>query len=89
MSIGKPINYLTIKGFKSIKSLEQFKLNNLNVLIGANGAGKSNFVSYFHMLREMIDGRLQVWISKQGSADRILNFGIKETSELESLIKFG
>ncbi|CAH9017627.1 hypothetical protein NURINAE_00464 [Candidatus Nitrosacidococcus sp. I8] len=39
MSARQPINRLTIKGFKSIKTLEQFELKNLNVLIGANGSG--------------------------------------------------
>ncbi|TIE17420.1 recombinase RecF, partial [Legionella pneumophila] len=46
------ISSITIKGFKSILSLDQFALNDLNVLIGANGSGKSNFVSYFEMLGE-------------------------------------
>ena len=34
------LDEITIKGYKSIKSLEKFKLNKLNVLIGANGVGK-------------------------------------------------
>nr|CAA6829172.1 MAG: Unknown protein [uncultured Thiotrichaceae bacterium] len=45
-----PIDRLTIRGFKSIQRLDDFPLNDLNVLIGANGAGKSNLVSYFSML---------------------------------------
>lgn len=36
---------LTVRGFKSIRELEDFELRGLNVLIGANGAGKSNFIS--------------------------------------------
>lgn len=84
-----PISRLTIKGFKSIKSLENFQLNQLNVLIGANGAGKSNLVSYFRMLGEIIHLRLQNWTTTQGSADRIVSFGVKETGKLESFIEFG
>lgn len=38
------IGKITIEGFKSIRSLRDFELRSLNVLIGANGAGKSNFV---------------------------------------------
>jgi predicted ATPase len=83
------INKLTIKGFKSIRNLDQLRLNRLNVLIGANGAGKSNLVSYFQMLSEMVEQRLQVWTKKQGGADRILSYGVKETSQLESFVKFG
>ena len=48
------LNTLTIKGFKSIRALENFQLNNLNVLIGGNGAGKSNFIDFFRLLRAMM-----------------------------------
>ena len=89
MNTKKPIDKITIKGFKSIGALERLQLTNLNVLIGANGSGKSNFVSYFRMLGEMVEGRLQKWVSNQGSADRILTFGIKETNTLESNVRFG
>jgi len=89
MSTKNPINRLTIKGFKSIKELNNFRLDRLNVLIGANGVGKSNFVSYFRMLGEMMDLRLQKWTTNQGSADRIVSFGIKETDKVESFIEFG
>lgn len=89
MSINQPIKKLTIKGFRSIRSLDGFPLESLNVLIGSNGAGKSNFVSYFHMLSEMVEQRLGLWVRKQGGADRILTYGVKETSQLESFIEFG
>jgi predicted ATPase len=83
------IDRLTIKGFKSIRHLENFEMRNLNVLIGANGTGKSNFISYFQMLGELVEQRLQLWTAQQGSADRIVSFGVKETSKFESLISFG
>lgn len=89
MRTNKPIKHLTIKGFKSIQNLENLHLNSLNVLIGANGVGKSNFVDYFKMLSEMMACRLQLWTTKQGGADRILSYGLKETSKLESYINFG
>lgn len=34
------IDEITVEGYKSIKSLKNFKLNNINILIGANGVGK-------------------------------------------------
>lgn len=89
MTTKKPIDRLTIKGFKSIRSLDSFPLRRLNVLIGSNGSGKSNFVSYFRMLGELVEGRLQVWTKKQGAAERVLSFGLKETTQLESYIEFG
>jgi predicted ATPase len=83
------ISSITINGYKSIASLDNFKLNDLNVLIGANGSGKSNFVSFLIMLRELVEKRLQAWTKKQGGADRLLSFGIKETNELSASIRFG
>ena len=84
-----PISKITIEGFKSIRKLDRLELSSLNVLIGANGVGKSNFVSYFRMLGEMMAGRLQSWTQKQGSADRIVSYGVKETQRLKSFIEFG
>jgi predicted ATPase len=83
------IQTLTLHGFKSIRKMDQLQLHELNVLIGANGAGKSNFVSYFRMLSELVEQRLQLWTSKQGGADRIMTYGVKETSQIESSIRFG
>ena len=54
--MGRSIDTITLQGFKSIRSLEDFKLGTVNVLIGANGSGKSNFVSFFSLLREMVEG---------------------------------
>lgn len=82
------LDSLTIHGFKSIRHLQHLKLNDLNVLIGANGVGKSNFVSYFRMLHEQVEGRLQAWLLKQGGADRVLTYGVKETSKLRSGLSF-
>ena len=40
------------------------------------------------MLAEMVEGRLQLWVSQQGGADRILSFGVKKTSSFESCAEF-
>lgn len=89
MSKKNPIDNLTIKGFKSIRQVDELRLRSLNVLLGANGAGKSGFVSYFRMLGELVEGRLQKWTAQQGSADRILSFGVKETDRIVSFVRFG
>ncbi len=39
------LEHLTVKGFRSIKSIERLGLRQLNVLIGANGSGKSNLLA--------------------------------------------
>lgn len=88
-ALNNTISQLTIHGFKSIQRLDDLPLTNLNVLIGANGSGKSNFVSYFQFLQQMREQRLQLLARKQGGADRILSYGVKNTSQLSSLIDFG
>ena len=45
------LDYITVRGFRSIKSIEALKISPINVLIGANGSGKSNFVEVFSLLR--------------------------------------
>src|SRR5262249_36770689 len=84
------IKKLTIKGFKSIRKLEEFELRPLNVLIGANGAGKSNFVSFFRLLREMIEQRLQIAVATtEGGADACLFLGPHVTGEFSGKVDFG
>ena len=83
------IKRLTIEGFKSIRKLEDFELRSLNVLIGANGAGKSNFVEFFRLLREMIDQRLQTFVNTTGGADAYLYLGPKVTGQIAAKLRFG
>lgn len=78
---------VTLKGFKSIKAMD-LELRRLNVLIGANGAGKSNLVSFFKMLNEMMAGRLQQFIGTTGRAQSLLYFGPKVTPQMEAHLEF-
>lgn len=89
MSRRRPVHRISIQGFKSLQNVEALRLHNINILIGPNGAGKSNFISLFRMLSEMMAGRLQTWTRKQGSADRILSFGVQETEAVQVVIRFG
>ncbi|MFM6812379.1 MAG: AAA family ATPase, partial [Dolichospermum sp.] len=76
-----------IKGFKSIKTMD-LELRPLNILIGANGAGKSNLISFFKMLNEMMAGRLQQYIGISGYAQSLLHFGPKVTPQIEAKLEF-
>jgi predicted ATPase len=87
--MGRSIDTITLQGFKSIRSLEDFKLGKVNVLIGANGSGKSNFVSFFSLLREMVEGHLQKAVNKAGGADSQLFLGPKITKEIVAKLEFG
>lgn len=78
---------ITVKGFKSIRNIS-LELGPLNVLIGVNGAGKSNLVSFFKMLNEMMGGRLQQYVATSGRAQSLLHFGPKITPQLEATLEF-
>jgi predicted ATPase len=78
---------ITLTGFKSIQTMD-LELHNLNVLIGANGAGKSNLVSFFKMFNEMMAGRLQEYIGAAGRAQSLLYFGSKVTPQIEAQLEF-
>lgn len=78
------VKSLTVTGYKSIRELRDFPLTNLNVLIGANGAGKSNFIGLFRLLNEMIEQRLQVYVQTQGGPDALLHFGRNTTEKLQA-----
>jgi predicted ATPase len=83
------INAITIKNYKSIREIDELPLTDLNVLIGANGAGKSNFISFFKMLNMMIDKRFQEYVKTSGGANSILHFGVKVSSEIYGKVDFG
>ncbi len=78
---------IILNGFKSIQSMD-LELRSLNVLIGANGAGKSNLISFFKMLNEMIGGRLQQYIATAGRAHSLLHVGPKVTPEMMARLEF-
>ncbi len=76
------LSKITIKGYKSIQNLENFELNNLNILLGANGAGKSNFISVFKLLADMYEQILQLYVQKNGGANALLHYGRKKTQKM-------
>ena len=84
----KAIKKITINGFKSIQKLDNLELRNLNILIGANGCGKSNFVNFFALLREMVRKRLRFYVNKHGGADAHLFKGPKTTAMIVGIIEF-
>ena len=82
------VSHLTVRGFKSIVSLERFELGSLNVLIGPNGAGKSNLLDLFHMFGAMASERLRLFVAKEDGADALLHRGRKHTSAMEIELAF-
>lgn len=79
----------TIKGYKTIKSIENFEPKPINILIGPNGAGKSNFISFFKFLSWMLnsDGKLQEHVAYLGGANDILHDGADVTKSIDAHIE--
>lgn len=82
---------IKISGYKSLGTDTQpveLELNKLNIIIGANGVGKSNFISFFQMLANMMTGALQTYIGKNGSSESLLQFGSKKTKMISASLVF-
>src|SRR5205823_1578592 len=82
------LDYITIQGFKSIKSIEKLKFSPINILIGPNGSGKSNFVGAFSFLHAVREGKLRDYVTRGGGAEKILHFGSKNTREIHFHVSF-
>lgn len=75
-----------VMGYKSIRD-QTISLEDMNVLIGQNGAGKSNLISLFRFLRNIIEGRLKN-ISLRTGAEALLYYGSKETKKITINLDF-
>ncbi len=82
-----PIKSVHIQNFKSIREAE-VELSQINVLIGPNGGGKSNFISFFKFLNKLYEQQLQLYISQNGRADNFLYFGRKRSEFLGGEVTF-
>lgn len=92
MTAKRVLERISLLGYKSIRELQDFPLRpDLNVLIGANGSGKTNFIRFFELLGHMLDPNkgLQNYISGRGRADAFLFRGMKATPELKAHLIFG
>ncbi len=82
------LDSITIRGFKSIASIEKLALGAINLVVGPNGSGKSNFIGAFSFLHSIREGHLREYVLKAGGADKVLHFGSKVTPQLEVHISF-
>jgi predicted ATPase len=76
----RPLEEISLSGYKSFRELNSFRMHSgLNVLIGANGSGKTNFIRFFEFLGNIMDANkgLQNYISSRGRADAFLFQGIE------------
>jgi predicted ATPase len=81
------IDNIKLQGFKSVRSMD-LSLRALNVLIGPNGVGKSNFVSLFRLVNQLVEKRLQSYVAASGGAEALFHFGRKVTERISIDIAF-
>lgn len=82
------LKHIQIEGFKSIAKLDM-PIGNINILIGANGAGKSNFISLFTFLSHLSQGKLRNYVATEGGADRFFHFGTRYTQKMMFNLQVG
>jgi predicted ATPase len=77
-----------VGGFKSIKDLQPFDLRPANILIGANGAGKSNLIEFLRLLGAIPGLKLQEVVGRAGGPDSLLYYGVKQTRSMWISLEF-
>lgn len=78
---------LKLSGFRSIKEMD-LELGPVNVLIGGNGSGKSNLLSFFRLLVAIRRMSLEEAVIREGGASQLLHYGPKKTEEIEAKLTF-
>lgn len=79
-----------VGGYKSISSEWpiHLKLGDVNILLGANGAGKSNIISFFKMMSYMMSKSFSKYVEQNGTSNQLLHFGSKFTHEISANLTF-
>jgi predicted ATPase len=67
----RQLHAIEVEGFTSIRSAT-VTLGRLNVLVGANGAGKSNFIRALELLGRIVDDELNLFVGYNGGASALL-----------------
>lgn len=79
-----------IKGYKSISynNPVSLKLGDVNILLGANGAGKSNIIGFFKMISYMMSRSFEMYVEMAGTANSLLHYGAKRTPAISAELVF-
>ena len=75
------IKRIAVSNFKSFDYMVT-ELGRLNVVIGANASGKSNFVSIFKFLKDIFTNGLDNAFAMQGGVDCVRNMNIRTSKDL-------
>ncbi len=77
------ISSISIQGFKSYKSLKEFSLRPLNVVIGPNRSGKTNFLDFWDLLSQAGKQQLPNAINKRGGIGSIISWNQSNSFKFE------
>lgn len=75
-----PIKNIAISNFKTFEE-QKINLEDFNILIGANSAGKSNFIQFFKFLRDIVDFGLNNAIYMQGGIEYLRNANLPKNDK--------
>lgn len=81
------LKQIALSGYKSYGTEVQVDLRNVNVIIGANGAGKSNFISFLEMIAYIASDGFGDFVGKNGFADGLCHFGATEDSMISGSLQ--
>ena len=73
------IEFIHIKGFRFLADVKLDSIPNPMVLLGINGAGKSNVLRFFEMLKSIFTPKLLQFVVRHGGADDQLFGGDRVT----------
>jgi predicted ATPase len=81
------MDYIEIAGYKSIQN-EKIELKPINLLIGANGSGKSNFMLFFDFLNHLYNRTLNEYVALNGGENKVLHKGQKVSDKISFKVEF-
>lgn len=81
------IESVQIQNYKSIRQAN-VPLKALNVLIGSNGVGKTNFISFFELTKSIFQQRFGTYTMDHGGMDNLLHKGRKVSEQTVGLLDF-
>lgn len=84
------LSKIKISGYKSYGAIysDDIFLRDVNIIIGANGAGKSNFISFLEMIAYIASGGLDKFVAQNGFSNSLLHFGEAGTEKIKGELDF-
>ena len=82
------LSKIRLSGFKSYGDAQEIEIRDINILIGANGAGKSNFISFLEMISFLSTGGFRNYVAKNGFSRSILHHGNTSGKMIRGALSF-